>query len=381
MLLITFLLTLCNFLTSFSLLFTLPLLSYSLLTPSQRKTYRHEFLSTSLMIFLTFSPGKWSPSDYTQIGWHVVGVVLSDWISGGAQVNPMVTVVMYCLRKETFENVLIKITAQLSSGYFTFLLSAHTSDYFNLTRFGGPEIPEEKNPLGLNKERVYEDCFWDEFGSGMLLLFAIFILNWELKFAPPTYKIPHLPPFFTLANPNYFIKQTLTAVTIRVLIISFPSAGPSINPMLGTTYYLFKNGGSQNVTLSGTHLLVYWVAPILGGCVAAVLYVMYKNGGGYDERFLGWRVGDGMPRRKKGLFEKKGQKTYPSGEGPGVKRVQHEEKKITAEEPPNTPASPVSTSSDDATKGSGKVSVKKSEGKPGLGLGWMKFNKKGEKEE
>ena len=52
---------------------------------------------------------------------------------------------------------------------------------------------------------------------------------------------------------------------------------------------------------------------------------------GYDERFLGWRVGDGMPRRKKGLFEKKGQKTYPSGEGPGVKRVQHEEKKITAE--------------------------------------------------
>lgn len=50
--------------------------------------------------------------------------------------------------------------------------------------------------------------------------------------------------------------------------------------MLGTTYYLFKNGGSQNVTLSGTHLLVYWVAPILGGCVAAILYVMYKNGGG-----------------------------------------------------------------------------------------------------
>ena len=60
--------------------------------------------------------------------------------------------------------------------------------------------------------------------------------------------------------------------------------------MLATTWYIFSNGGGQDVHIDGAHLLVYWIAPILGGCAAAVLYVIYKNGEGHNDTFMGWSV-------------------------------------------------------------------------------------------
>lgn len=61
------------------------------------------------------------------------------------------------------------------------------------------------------------EAFLSEFCATFILMFVIYILNWELNFG----------------QYHYIIKQTLTAVAIRALIECFPTAGPAMNPMLG----------------------------------------------------------------------------------------------------------------------------------------------------
>ena len=115
MLLLAQMLWLSEAIASFHLLFTLPILAYFFLPSNLKSTYRHEFLSTSLMITLTFSPGKWTSSSSTAGAWalHVCGVVAADYMSGGAHVNPMVTTVMYTLGKESFEGAVAKVLSQV----------------------------------------------------------------------------------------------------------------------------------------------------------------------------------------------------------------------------------------------------------------------------
>lgn len=58
---------------------------------------------------------------------------------------------------------------------------------------------------------------FSEFVAMVLLMILIYTVNWELNFG----------------KYHYWIKQTLTAIGIRYLIETFPTAGPAINPMLG----------------------------------------------------------------------------------------------------------------------------------------------------
>lgn len=85
--------------------------------------------------------------------------------------------------------------------------------------FGGPEFNIH------DKEEAIE-AFLSEFFATALLMWAIFILNWELHFG----------------KYHYIIKQSLTAVAIRALIELFPTAGPSMNPMLATSWAVFGVG-------------------------------------------------------------------------------------------------------------------------------------------
>ena len=93
----------------------------------------------------------------------------------------------------------------------------------------------------------------------MLLCFVIYIVNWELNFG----------------KHHYWIKQTLTAIGIRFLIVAFPTSGPAMNPMLGTTWAVFASGGvyPQDVR----HYFVYWIASMLGAVVASFLYAIYDG--------------------------------------------------------------------------------------------------------
>jgi hypothetical protein len=86
-------------------------------------------------------------------------------------------------------------------------------------------------------------------------------LNWEMNFG----------------KYHYIIKQTLTAVAIRALIEFFPTAGPAMNPMLATSWYVFGVGKTYEYPDHNAHYFVYWVAPILAGILAAVTYAIYNG--------------------------------------------------------------------------------------------------------
>lgn len=178
------------------------------------KVWRREFVGTLLMIGLTFTPGKWIGADSLAIAWtaHAVGVVAADKLGGGQHVNPAVTCSMYALGKCSYTEAFVRISGAMGGGLVGFPLFKMVADYFNLTPLGGPEFDPTNDAEGIH-------AAFSEAVAVVLLLMIIYTVNWELNFG--TY--------------HYWIKQTLTALGIRYIIETFPTAGPSINPMLATT--------------------------------------------------------------------------------------------------------------------------------------------------
>jgi len=216
--------------------------------------FQHEFLGTVLMIGCTFSAGKWIGMDDVNVAWaaHAVGVVVSDFIGGGQHVNPAVTVAMASQGKCTYTEGYVRIAGQIGGGLVAFPLFHAVSNAMKWTPFGGPEYHMPDVATG----------FLSEFISTLLLMFAIYILNWELNFG----------------KFHYIIKQTLTAIAIRGLIEFFPTTGPAINPMLATTWDVFGVGTPYDFPSDFTHYFVYWVAPITAGITSAIIYTAYAGG-------------------------------------------------------------------------------------------------------
>ena len=40
----------------------------------------------------------------------------------------------------------------------------------------------------------------------------------------------------------YILRMPMLAACIRAIVVHYPGTGPALNPMLGTTWALFKNG-------------------------------------------------------------------------------------------------------------------------------------------
>ena len=174
------------------------------------EAFRHEFVGTLLMVVCTFSAGKWVGQESKMIAWgaHAMGVVTADYIGGGPQVNPAVTVGMWSLGKVNYTEGFVRIAAQLGGGLIAFPLFHAIAEAFEMEPFGGPEFDIH------NKSEAIE-AFLSEFCATVCLMWAIFLLNWEFHFG----------------SNHYIIKQTLTAVAIRALIEFFPTAGPAMNPV------------------------------------------------------------------------------------------------------------------------------------------------------
>ena len=98
-----------------------------------------------------------------------------------------------------------------------------------------------------------------------ILLLGIFVLNWDFK---------------DFGTYTYWIKQSLTGVLIRLLIIFFPFSGPAINPMLATTYDTHVNGTFSD---NYDHYMVYWLSSFAGAFVASLCYALWR----VDTKFLG----------------------------------------------------------------------------------------------
>ena len=175
-------------------------------------SYRHEFVGSLLMIVCTFSAGKWIGSESRNVAWisHALGVITADYLAGGPHVNPSVTMAMYALGKVTYTDAFVRIAAQLGGGLVAFPVFHAISDAMKWTPFGGPEFNMDGDAVA--------DAFLSEYTATLLLMFAIYILNWELHFG----------------KYHYIIKQSLTAFAIRALIEYFPTAGPVRNRFFDT---------------------------------------------------------------------------------------------------------------------------------------------------
>jgi len=216
--------------------------------------YVKEFIGTLLMIGFTFAAGKWIGQEDIMVAWsvHSIGVILADYLGGGQHVNPAVTVSMWSLGKVSYTEAFVRIAGQMGGGLVAFPLFQFISEQMNLNPFGGPEFSKDNNV----------DAFLSEFFSFFLLMWAIYILNWEFNFG----------------SFHYIIKQFLTAVAIRGLIEAFPTAGPAMNPMLGTTWYVFGVGNKYEYPHDTIHYFVYWFGPCLAGVLAAISYNIFDGG-------------------------------------------------------------------------------------------------------
>mmetsp|Transcript_8723 Transcript_8723/g.21213 ORF Transcript_8723/g.21213 Transcript_8723/m.21213 type:complete len:310 (-) Transcript_8723:205-1134(-) len=218
------------------------------------QAFRHEFVGTLLMIGLTFSPGKWIGADSLAVAWvaHALGVIASDRIGGGPHVNPAVTASMFALGKCSYSEGFVRIMGTMAGGLVAFPVFKILAESMGWTPLGGPEFDPKDDEEGIA-------AGFSEFFAMILLMILIYTVNWELNFG----------------RFHYWIKQTLTAVGIRYLIETFPLAGPAINPMLGTTWYIFAYGGFPDHL---GHYFTYWVSSFLGAIVASYLYAIYAGG-------------------------------------------------------------------------------------------------------
>lgn len=218
------------------------------------RAYRHELIGTFLMIGLTFAPGKWVGQESLAVAWiaHAIGVVAADRLGGGPHVNPAVTVSMFALGKCSYTEAFVRIMGTMAGGLVSFPLFKFLSDHLALTPLGGPEFDPTDDEEGMS-------AGFEEFCAMVILMILIYAVNWEVNFG----------------KYHYWIKQTLTAIGIRYLIETFPTAGPAINPMLGTTWYIFAFGGFPD---QPGHYFTYWIAPSIAAVFASFMYVVYAGG-------------------------------------------------------------------------------------------------------
>merc|ERR1712039_499551 len=99
-------------------------------------------------------------------------------------------------------------------------------------------------------------------GSTATLCWAVFLLNWEL----PVKRV-------------YLLKQSLTALVIRLNIQFLNAGGAAFNPALATGYSVWQSSlKSGKYTLPTLQtLLLYWAASLAGGAGAAASYRVAKR--------------------------------------------------------------------------------------------------------
>lgn len=214
------------------------------------------------MVFCCFTPGPFLGHLGGWEEWtaHFGGILLADYTCGGPHVNPAVSFAFFVWRKLSLAQVAVLWAAQMAGGVLAFpLLQACSSPYG--VQIGGPSVAS-----GVSLEQA----MWGEFLGTFLLLAAVFVFC-------TTWLGAHWP-----------IKQSLVAISIRgICILNGGATGPALNPMLGTTWALFKNHGHESFPLIGDkagneHYLVYWLASIAGGCAASLLWSLIWSDGIFD---------------------------------------------------------------------------------------------------
>jgi glycerol uptake facilitator-like aquaporin len=199
-----------------------------------------EFSGSMLTILLCFTPGPFLGhlNGYEEWICHGLGLLVADYMSGSPHCNPAVSLAMVLFRVISVDEFFVKVSAQMIAGIIGFPLLQTLCAPYGVT-IGGPEFS-----AGMT-----EGAMFDEAVGTFLLMVAVasFCMTWFGRF--------------------YYARMTLIAMTIRVICQVLNRAGPSLNPMLGTTWHFFKYGNWPQTT---DHYLVYWASP-MGGAAGAVL--------------------------------------------------------------------------------------------------------------
>jgi glycerol uptake facilitator-like aquaporin len=245
---------------------------------------------------------------------------------GGQHVNPAVTVSMWALNKCSYTEGFVRIAGQMGGGLVAFPLFHFVSEQLGLTPFGGPEFSQDNDA----------EAFVSEFVASFLLMWVIYIVSTKparqqlekyclcqpglrnnlftscslsiilnalickfFRWFDSTFLTTprtQLNWEFNFGKYHYIIKQFLTAVAIRALIEFFPTAGPAMNPMLATAWYVFGVGTNGEFPDDTTHYFVYWFGPFVAGVLAAITYIVWD---GNDKLFGTYSVPIGPLRPKK----------------------------------------------------------------------------------
>ncbi|CAM9406025.1 unnamed protein product [Discosporangium mesarthrocarpum] len=162
-----------------------------------------------------------------------------DYVTGGAQVNPSVSVATFLYGWNDVKTMIVRIAGQLAGGIYAFpLMKLFLPDYV-LARMEGPVLGE-----GVT---LQEGCMW-EFAMTMILLIVIYVAATQIG----------LPS-----------QRVIIATAIRALIYyNGGKSGPAMNPMIAVSWAYYVDPSSIN----RDHFLVYWVAATAGAVAGTLIW-------------------------------------------------------------------------------------------------------------
>ena len=203
-----------------------------------------ELLGSLFMYLLFFPVGAMLGN--TLEGWvfHFLAVICFDIITAGSCANPAVCIALYFAGKLTMVGTLVRIIAELLVGIvgFTFLHAVVPQNLVSMT--GGPELT-----AGVD---VYYGAFME---GSLTLMFALTVLLASSFVTDPEMSRP------------------LFAAVLRILIeIGGPTSGANMNSMVGFSWAWYTGR-----LYSIEYQTVYFVAPLIGGLLAASVYNSTMN--------------------------------------------------------------------------------------------------------
>eukprot|EP00466_Bigelowiella_natans_P019788 jgi/Bigna1/88733/estExt_fgenesh1_pg.C_370074 len=217
-------------------------------------TFFQELFGTAFMICCVFPPspllGHLSPKYMYEWPVHGLGVIVSDFIFGGPQVNAACTFSLWIAQLIPLTQAVSNIFAQLLGGVIGFPLAKMiTLAIRPKAEFGGPTftLDESETP----KQLTLEEAFANEFAGVVLLMCAVYGFC------------------LTKLGKRYLLKQSLVAASIRFILHFYPKTGPAMNPGLGSMYHFFISGRLHR---DASHYYVYWLAPFAAGGIVALFW-------------------------------------------------------------------------------------------------------------
>ena len=191
------------------------------------------------------------PADWV---FHFAGVVLTDWACGGPHVNPGVSISFFCLGEIGAAQCAVMMIAQVVGASVAYLACQAIAVSFGWRPLVGPDFAPDAVGAACTAE--------------FLAMLALCLVVYVANFVPPARVKAH--------RLFYFVKQGSTAIAIRGIILALPASGPAINPALALGWRVCAIGAMP--PLADPFWRVYFVAPAVGGLVAAAAYALYAPG-------------------------------------------------------------------------------------------------------